>query len=83
MIVGMHEAKTQLSRLVKLALEGEEILLASRGEVLVCLTPVAPPLGKRRLGWMKSKGQLTPGWETDEHFSGYQADPLTECVAGF
>ena len=78
MIVGMHDAKTQLSRLVKQALEGEEILLASRGEVLVRLTPVVATSGKRRLGWLKSKGKLAPGWEKDEHFSEYQADPLAE-----
>ncbi len=76
MIVGMHDAKTQLSRLVKQALEGEEILLASRGEVLVRLTPVAASSTKRKLGWLKSKGALAPGWEADEHFADYQADPL-------
>lgn len=78
MIVGMHDAKTQLSRLVKQALEGEEILLASRGEVLVRLTPVVAQTGKRRLGWLKAKGQLMPGWEIDDHFCNYQPDPLTE-----
>lgn len=78
MIIGMHDAKTQLSRLVKQALEGEEVLLASRGEVLVRLTPVLSKSGKRRLGWLKTKGQLVPGWEKDDHFSDYQADPLTE-----
>jgi prevent-host-death family protein len=37
--VGMHEAKTQLSRLVERALEGEEIVLTRRGEPAVRLVP--------------------------------------------
>jgi prevent-host-death family protein len=37
--VGMHEAKTQLSRLVERALEGEEIVITRRGEPAVRLVP--------------------------------------------
>lgn len=37
--VGMHQAKTQLSQLVKRALEGEEIILTRRGEPAVRLVP--------------------------------------------
>lgn len=49
----MLEAKSQLSRLVKEALEGEEVVIASNGEPLVRLVPVT---GKRRLrGWGKLK----------------------------
>lgn len=75
MIVGMHEAKTQLSKLVKLALEGEEVLLASRGDVLVRLVPVEA--AKRELGWLAGQGRLKPGWEQDEEiFRDYDGDPL-------
>jgi antitoxin (DNA-binding transcriptional repressor) of toxin-antitoxin stability system len=35
----MHEAKTQLSRLVERALDGEEIVLTRRGEPAVRLVP--------------------------------------------
>ncbi len=44
--VNMLEAKSQLSRLVKEALEGEEVVIASNGEPLVRLVPVA---NRRRL----------------------------------
>lgn len=51
MKVNMLEAKSQLSRLVKEALDGEEVVIASNGEPMVRLVPVA---SKRRLrGWGK------------------------------
>jgi len=40
MKVNMREAKNQLSRLVKEALAGEDIVIASNGEPLVRLVPV-------------------------------------------
>ncbi len=46
----MHEAKTQLSRLLKLAEEGETVTILRRGIPVARLTPV-PPAGARRLGW--------------------------------
>ena len=53
MKVNMLEAKSQLSRLVKEALDGEEVVIASNGEPMVRLVPVA---SKRRLrGWGKLK----------------------------
>jgi prevent-host-death family protein len=39
--VGMHEAKTQLSQLVKRAEAGEEIVLARNGKPVARLVPVA------------------------------------------
>lgn len=41
MKVNMLEAKTQLSRLVKDALAGEDVVIASNGEPMVRLVPVA------------------------------------------
>jgi prevent-host-death family protein len=38
--VNMLEAKSQLSRLVKQALEGEDVIIASNGEPMVKLVPV-------------------------------------------
>jgi prevent-host-death family protein len=51
--VDMLEAKSQLSRLIKEALAGEEVVIASKGEPMVRLVPVAR---KSRLrGWGKLK----------------------------
>lgn len=38
--VGMHEAKTQLSRLVEQALAGDEVVITRRGKAVVRLEPV-------------------------------------------
>jgi len=38
--VNMHEAKSQLSSLVKKALAGEEVIIGKAGKPLVKLTPI-------------------------------------------
>jgi prevent-host-death family protein len=45
----MHEAKTELSRLVERALAGEDIVIARAGVPVVRLVPVVRH-GKRKLG---------------------------------
>ncbi len=44
--VGMHEAKTNLSRLVNAAQSGEEVVLTRRGKPVVKLEPVRDPKRK-------------------------------------
>lgn len=58
MKVNMLEAKNQLSRLVKEALGGEDVVIASNGEPMVRLVPVARK-GRLR-GWGKLK-RFRPG----------------------
>ena len=48
--VNMHEAKTNLSKLVEQALQGEDIILAKNGEALVRLVPVDLPVEQRPVG---------------------------------
>lgn len=52
--VNMHEAKTQLSRLVKGAAEGEPFIIAISGKPMVRVTAVTAPesQAKRRVGFM-------------------------------
>ena len=52
MEVSVHEAKTQLSRLLKLAEDGETVTIIRRGIPIARLTPLPPPAA-RRLGWDK------------------------------
>ncbi len=54
MQVNMLEAKTQLSRLVKAALAGEEVIIASDGQPQVRLVPCTVPVGLRGFGAMAS-----------------------------
>lgn len=53
MQVNVLEAKSQLSKLVKAALEGEEVIIARNGEPMVKLVPLRQP---RKLGgWGRLK----------------------------
>ena len=41
--VGVHEAKTHLSRLLRRVAEGEEIVITSGGRPAARLVPIGPP----------------------------------------
>lgn len=53
-IVNIHEAKTQLSRLVEQAVEGEPFVIAKAGKPLVKVMRLDVPMASqvRRLGFM-------------------------------
>jgi prevent-host-death family protein len=59
--VGMHEAKTSLSRLVNAAQAGEEVVITRRGEPVVKLEPVRSLPREELLGMFK--GQI---WIADD-----------------
>lgn len=46
----VHEAKTNLSKLIRLALAGEEVIIARGNVPVVKLTPVVEEKPQRRLG---------------------------------
>jgi prevent-host-death family protein len=48
--VNVHEAKTQLSRLLKRVAGGEEIMIANRGVPVARLVPAAKSKAHRELG---------------------------------
>jgi prevent-host-death family protein len=59
----MHQAKSQLSKLVERAIKGEEIVIARAGKPAVRLVPVnavdqKEPQRKRPLGFLKLKDPL-------------------------
>ena len=59
----MHQAKSQLSKLVERAIKGEEIVIARAGKPAVRLVPVnavdqKEPQRKRTLGFLKLKDPL-------------------------
>ncbi|MDE0051312.1 MAG: type II toxin-antitoxin system prevent-host-death family antitoxin [Rhodospirillales bacterium] len=66
-VVNVHEAKTQLSRLLAQAEAGEEVVIARRGEPVARLV-ACKPRKKRRPDRLKGKIVIT-----DEFF-----DPLPE-----
>ena len=58
-IINIHEAKTQLSKLVEQAAKGESFIIAKAGKPLVKVVALDVPMGKqvRRRGFMA--GQFT------------------------
>jgi antitoxin (DNA-binding transcriptional repressor) of toxin-antitoxin stability system len=58
-IVNIHEAKTQLSKLVDEAFKGEAFVIAKAGKPMVKVTAIGAPVGKemKRLGFMA--GQIS------------------------
>jgi prevent-host-death family protein len=60
--VGVHEAKTHLSRLLELVATGEEVLITRRGEVVARLVPAAQrPV--RRLGLDAGRLRVTDDFD--------------------
>jgi len=56
-VVNMHEAKTQLSKLVERACAGDEVVIARGGKPVVRLVPVEEkPKGLRPIGLDMDKG---------------------------
>jgi len=64
--VNIHAAKTQLSRLVEAAGNGEEIIIAKAGKPVAKLGPLAEkkPKGKRKLGLLAGKYTVPEDFDT-------------------
>ena len=53
MLVNVHDAKTQFSKLLEQAHAGQEIILAKAGKPYARMMPLAPAAPKRRRGRVK------------------------------
>lgn len=76
MRVNMHEAKSQLSRLARLAREGEEVVICNSGRPWVRLTPYREPVERRQPGGLEGQIVIDPDFddEDDEIIGAFQ-DP--------
>ena len=63
-VVNMHQAKTSLSRLVKRALAGEDVVIARNGEPLVRLVPIQKTRELRTPGRSKGRIWIAPDFDT-------------------
>ena len=58
--VTIHQAKTNLSRLIEKACRGEEIIIARGSNPVVRLVPIGGRKGRRELGILKGKLVVGP-----------------------
>ena len=63
-IVNIHEAKTNLSRLVDAAAKGEAFVIAKAGKPLVKVVPIDAPLAKRRVGFLAGRFTVPDDFDT-------------------
>ena len=56
--VNIHQAKTELSKLVERAEAGEEIVIARAGKPAAKLVPLTRSRGQRRLGLLDGKFKI-------------------------
>lgn len=77
--VNMHDAKTNLSKLVERVERGEEIVIARNGEPIAKLVPWnKPQFPVAPAGWMRGEIEILPGFdEMDEEIERmfYADDP--------
>jgi prevent-host-death family protein len=59
-IVTIHKAKTTLSKLIKKASAGEEVIIARGDKPVARLVPVGEAKGKRQPGSLKGKLHVGP-----------------------
>jgi len=64
--VNMLEAKSQLSKLVKAAVSGEDVIIASNGVPVVRLVPVSARRKPRKPGAWSTLPAAAPDWDTPE-----------------
>ena len=79
MIVNVHEAKTQLSKLLDRAHDGEEIIVAKAGKPYARLMPLGPGAGQRSPGGFS--GQLTDDFFEplpEEELVAWEADGISK-----
>jgi prevent-host-death family protein len=68
--VNVHEAKTQLSRLLQAVEDGEEIVIARNGTPVAKLVPHVEERKPREPGWAKGRLWMAPDFdEYDEQIA--------------
>jgi prevent-host-death family protein len=74
--VNIHQAKTELSKLVERAESGEEIVIARAGKPAAKLVPLTRVRGRRRLGLLDGKFKIP------DDFNAPLADSIIRAFEG-
>jgi prevent-host-death family protein len=62
-IANIHQAKSQLSRLVEQAMNGEEVIIAKAGQPMVRLVPIHPDESPRVGGQWKGRVRIADDFD--------------------
>jgi prevent-host-death family protein len=62
-IVGIAEGKSDFLKLIRRVEAGERIVITRHGVPVAQLAPPPPPAGQARLGEMRHRIHLLPGWD--------------------
>jgi prevent-host-death family protein len=65
--INIHAAKTQFSRLVEAAAQGEEIVIARAGVPLARLVPLEPVVKRRQLGMLAGRMTVPTDFDAPLH----------------
>jgi prevent-host-death family protein len=63
MDVSIAAAKNRLPELIRLVEDGEDIVITRHGKPVARITPAPPKRRQIRLGGMKDRIRLRPGWD--------------------
>jgi prevent-host-death family protein len=63
-IANIHEAKSQLSRLIERAMNGEEVIIAKSGQPMVRLVPIHADESPRVGGQWKGRVRIADNFDT-------------------
>lgn len=63
-ITNIHEAKSQLSKLIECALEGEEVVIAKSGEPIVKIVPIVVDESPRQGGQWKGRVRIADDFDS-------------------
>jgi len=65
-VFNIHQAKTNLSKLIEKTQAGEDIIIAKAGKPVVKLTPYQKKLEPRKLGLWKGKVWIAPDFDEED-----------------
>ena len=76
--INIHNAKTNLSRLIEKAAKGDEVIISRAGEPVAKLVPIKTAAPRRRKGLLKNKIKIRPGFYKplpDEVIAAFEGKP--------
>jgi len=74
--VSIAELKNRLTELIRAVEDGEEVVITRHGKPVAQLTAAPSARRKVRLGGMKDRIQLRPGWDTTVDLDAFLAGSL-------